>query len=292
MARLAEEVGFDSLWVGDHLLYRYPDGSTKGPWEAWSLLAALAATTKRVEIGPLVACTAFHSPPMLAKKAATVDEISGGRLILGLGAGWHEPEYNAFGFRYDHRVGRFEEAFTIIRTLLREGEIDFVGQYYSARECELLPRPTRPGGPPLLIGSYGRRMLEITVPHVDAWNVWHAYYGNQPAGLAPLVQRLEDACHDAGRDPDSIIRTAAVLIQLPGGTGRVSASDAQSDTALSGTPEEIADGLHAFTSARMQHLQLVLDPITYESIEAMGRVLELLDAGDPADQARGGWAAS
>src|SRR5215211_2330343 len=130
MARRGEELGFDSIWVGDHLLYRNPGEPPRGPWEAFSLLAALAAVTSRIELGPLVACTGFRHPAMLAKQAVTVDEISGGRLILGVGSGWHEPEFAAFGGQFDHRVGRFEEAFTILRTLLREGEIDFAGQFY------------------------------------------------------------------------------------------------------------------------------------------------------------------
>ncbi|HET7141824.1 MAG TPA: LLM class flavin-dependent oxidoreductase, partial [Candidatus Limnocylindria bacterium] len=117
MALTAERIGLDSVWVGDHLLYRWPDAEPRGPWEAWSTLAALAAVTERVELGPLVAATSFHNPGMLAKMAATIDEISGGRLILGLGAGWNETEYRAFGVPYDHRVSRFEEAFAIIRGL-------------------------------------------------------------------------------------------------------------------------------------------------------------------------------
>ncbi|MEO7663979.1 MAG: LLM class flavin-dependent oxidoreductase, partial [Candidatus Limnocylindrales bacterium] len=121
MARRAEELGYDTLWLGDHLLYRFPDGTSRGPWEAWTMLSALAAATSRIKLGPLVASTAFHAPAMLAKLAATVDEVSGGRLILGLGAGWNEAEYLAYGFPFDHRVSRFEEAFTIIRTLLAEG---------------------------------------------------------------------------------------------------------------------------------------------------------------------------
>ncbi|MDQ3871922.1 MAG: LLM class flavin-dependent oxidoreductase, partial [Chloroflexota bacterium] len=155
MARLAEAVGFDSLWVGDHLLYRRAGERVKGPWEAWSVLAAVAAATNRVELGPLVACTAFHNPAMLAKKAATIDEISGGRLILGLGAGWNEVEFGAYGFPFDHRVSRFEEAFTIIRMLLRDGAVDFRGEYFQVRDCELVPRGPRPHGPPLMVGSEG-----------------------------------------------------------------------------------------------------------------------------------------
>src|SRR5205814_10591720 len=139
MATRAEELGFDSLWVGDHLLYREPGERARGPWEAWSQLAALAAVTSRIQLGPLVASTSFHNPAMLAKKAATIDEISGGRLTLGLGAGWNEPEYRAFGFPFDHRADRFEEAFAIIRGLLREGRVDFAGRYHEARDALLLP---------------------------------------------------------------------------------------------------------------------------------------------------------
>src|SRR3990172_4863641 len=144
MARRAEAHGYDSIWVGDHLLYRRPNDRARGPWEAWSILAALAEATERVEIGPLVAATSFHNPAMLAKKAATVDEISGGGPLPGLRAGWDEGEEPAFGFPFDHRISRFEEAFTIIRTLLRDGAIDFDGRFYRARDCELLPRSARP----------------------------------------------------------------------------------------------------------------------------------------------------
>src|SRR5215217_5789497 len=219
MARLAESVGFDSLWLGDHLLYRYEDGN-RGPWEAWSMLAALAAVTDRVELGPLVACTSFHSPAMLAKKAAAVDEISGGRLILGLGAGWNEPDYAAFGFPYDHRVDRFAEAFTIIRTLLRDGAIDFDGKYYQARDCELLPRAARPHGPPLMVGSNGERMLSLTLPHVDSWNAWYAWFGNDPATLQPMLASVDEACRQVGRDPATLERTVAVLVRMEDGEGR------------------------------------------------------------------------
>src|SRR5918993_1332244 len=157
MAQLAEQVGFDSLWLGDHLLYDLAVGP-RGPWEVWTSLAALAASTSTIEIGPLVACTSFHAPAMLAKQAATVDAISGGRLILALGAGWNPPDYRAFGFPYDHRVSRFDEAFTIIRTLLTEGAIDFHGEYHDVTGCVLHPMSPRPGGPPLMVGSIGDRM--------------------------------------------------------------------------------------------------------------------------------------
>ena len=137
IARAAEGAGFDSIWLGDHLLYDLPDGAVRGPWEVWTALAGLAAVTDRVQLGPLVASTSFHAPAMLAKLAATVDAISGGRLVLGLGAGWNEREYTAFGFPYDKRVSRFEEAFTIVRELVRTGRSDFHGTYYDVADCVL-----------------------------------------------------------------------------------------------------------------------------------------------------------
>jgi alkanesulfonate monooxygenase SsuD/methylene tetrahydromethanopterin reductase-like flavin-dependent oxidoreductase (luciferase family) len=281
MAHTAEDVGFDSLWVGDHLLYRRPSGNV-GPWEVWTTLAALAAATKRVEIGPLVAATSFHAPPMLAKMAATVDEISGGRLILGLGAGWNEPDYTAFGFPYDQRVSRFEEAFTIIRTLLREGRIDFEGKFYTARDCELVPRGApaqHPNGPPLMVGSTSRRMLAITAPHVDVWNEWHDKFANQPENLAPLMAQVDEAARVAGRSPADIARTVTVLVHLTGGKGR-SSSYAEPTPPHDGTkPAEMAATLRRYADAGISHVQLVLDPITVESIAECAPILEALDKG-------------
>lgn len=276
MALTAEAAGFDSLWVGDHLLYRDDDG-TRGPWEAWSLLAALAAVTDRVELGPLVAATSFHNPVMLAKKATTVDEISDGRLILGLGAGWNRTEYDAYGFPYDHRVSRFEEAFTIIRILLADGAIDFDGTYYSARECVLDP-PARQGGIPLMIGSQGPRMLSITLPYVSLWNGWHAWRGNTPEGARELVAKVDDACGEAGVSPDSVERTMAVLVRTPGSEDRLIGSPGRPlSRAIGGTQDQIAESLMAFSSAGISHVQLVVDPITVESIEWLGGVLQTLD---------------
>jgi alkanesulfonate monooxygenase SsuD/methylene tetrahydromethanopterin reductase-like flavin-dependent oxidoreductase (luciferase family) len=280
MARAIEDVGFDAVWIGDHLLYRWPGiVETRGPWECWTMLAAIAASTSRISLGPLVASTSFHAPAMLAKQAATVDEISGGRLILGLGAGWNETEYRAFGFPFDHRISRFEEAFTIIRTLLREGSIDFDGVYYQARDCELRPSPTRPGGPPILLGSYGERMLQIAAPHINAWNAWYDATGNRPAGVARLREIVDAAARVAGRDPAEIERTVAVLVQMPDGTGRFAGSDTASRIpALAGPAEVMADALRAYARAGIGAVQLVLDPITRASIETFGAVLELLDA--------------
>jgi probable F420-dependent oxidoreductase len=279
MARDAELAGFDSLWLGDHLLYDLPGGITRGPWEVWTSLAALAAVTQRVQLGPLVASTSFHAPAMLAKQAATVDAISGGRLVLGLGAGWNEREYRAYGFPYDHRVSRFEEAFTVIRRLLREGRVDFAGTYYRVEDCVLDPGPARPGGPPLMLGSVGPRMLRIGLPHVDAWNVWWSDYGNTAEGFAALRGRVDAAAAEAGRAPGEVEATAAVLVRLTGGRGRLMGDGYDADVApVQGSPTEIADQLEAFARAGARHLQLILDPITRDSIERLAQTLAVLDA--------------
>ena len=279
MVRAIEDLGYDSIWVGEHLLYRWPDRPSRGPWEAWTSMAAIAAATTRVEFGPLVACTNFHNPALLAKQASTIDEISGGRLILGLGAGWNETEFRAFGFPFDHRIDRFEEAFTIIRTLLRDGAIDFDGQFYQARDCELLPPGARPGGPPLMIGSIGPRMLRITMPHADAWNVWFADTNNSPEGVTALRDLVDEACREVGRDPAEVVRTVAVQVRLPGGRGRIQGSYATAaPPPLEGAPDHMAEVLRAYAREGIAHVQLVLDPIDRTSIEAFAPVLERLGA--------------
>jgi alkanesulfonate monooxygenase SsuD/methylene tetrahydromethanopterin reductase-like flavin-dependent oxidoreductase (luciferase family) len=280
MARLAEEMGFDSVWFVDHLIYR-DDLTTleqQGVWECWSVLAALAAVTERVELGSLVTPTSFRNPALFAKIVDTVEEISSGRVILGLGAGYHAPEYRAFGFPHDHRASRFEEAFTIIRTLLREGRIDFEGTYYSARECELRPRGPRPNGPPIMIGSKGPRMLRITLPHVELWNAWLSGSRSHPDQVPPLRALVDDACREVGRDPATVERTVSIMVDQTG--TRAIGPSMHPDTAepLTGSPEEIAAGIRAFAAQGISHLQMYLVPNTIQSIERFGRVLEVLSA--------------
>jgi probable F420-dependent oxidoreductase len=275
IAVTAEESGFDSIWVGDHLLFRDPTWGVRGPLEAWSMLAALGEATERVLIGPLVAATSFHNPAMIAKKAATVDDISGGRLILGLGAGWNLPEYEAFGFPFDHRVSRFEEAFTVIRTLIREGAIDFEGRFHTHRDMELLPRAR--ADMPLLIGSNGPRMLRVAAPHVDLWNSWYTHFDNRPEGLAHLLENVEVACEEFGRDPAEIGRTAAVLVQLERGTGRIAGSSERPEVeAVTGSPAGIAESLARFGEAGISHIQIVLDPIDTRAVEGLAEAVSLI----------------
>jgi alkanesulfonate monooxygenase SsuD/methylene tetrahydromethanopterin reductase-like flavin-dependent oxidoreductase (luciferase family) len=267
MARAAEEGGFDSIWVGDHLLYRGDGAQERGPWEAWTLLSALAAATERVELGPLVACAGFHPPALIAKMAATVAEVSDGRFVLGLGAGWNEAEFRAFGLPFDRLVSRFEESFAIVRGLLAGERVTLAGRYWQAEDAVLLPRPAKP--PRLMIGSNGPRMLAIALPHVDAWNTWYTDFGNTAEGFAALNERIGAAARDAGRAPEEIERSACVHVVLD----RAAVDRPIEAPPLEGTPEQIAARLRELAEAGADEAILVASPITERSIRALGEVV-------------------
>jgi alkanesulfonate monooxygenase SsuD/methylene tetrahydromethanopterin reductase-like flavin-dependent oxidoreductase (luciferase family) len=275
MARAAEEVGFDSIWVGDHLLYRDDGRPERGPWDAWTLLAGLAGVTERVTLGPLVACTAFRRPGLLARTAAAMDELSGGRLVLALGAGWNEPEYHAFGIPFDNRVVRFAEAFEIIRRLLAGERVSFAGDYETVNDAVLLPEPAR--RPSLMVGATGPRMLAASLPHVDAWNTWYDVYGNTPEGFAELNRTVDEAAHGVGRDPQAIERSACVLVVLDRAAGERPIPDGISP--VEGSPDEIATHLRELAQAGADEAILVVSPIDERSIRRLGGALAALDRG-------------
>jgi alkanesulfonate monooxygenase SsuD/methylene tetrahydromethanopterin reductase-like flavin-dependent oxidoreductase (luciferase family) len=263
MARAAEECRFDSLWVGDHLLYRDPD---RGPWDCWTTLAWLAGITERVTLGPLVACTAFHPPGVLARQAAAVDELCGGRLVLGLGAGWNEPEFRAFGLPFDHHVSRFEEAFEIVRRLLDGERVTFHGRFHAADDAVLLPPPAR--RPKLMIGANAPRMLSIALPHVDGWNTWFTRYGNTAEGFARHNAEIDVAAERAGRDPGTLERSACVFVALEGSGAR------QNDLGTPPVPAgALEEHLRSLAQAGADEAILVADPISEASIRSLGRAI-------------------
>jgi probable F420-dependent oxidoreductase len=275
LVQRAEQLGFDSAWVPEHFLFHFDQpnawtGHTDGgAWECWSLLAALAAATTRIELGPLVSCTSFHNPALLAKMADTIDEIAGGRLILGLGAGWNHDEFRAFGFPFDHRASRFEEAVTIIHTLLHQGTIDFDGTYYQARACELRPRGPRAAGPPILIGTTRPRMLRLTARYADFWNV-DLWGQHGPAEVAALRPSVDAACVAVGRDPTTLGRTLGLSMNPLG------RDDIPTHEAIRGAPEELAQVLQAFAAEGITHIQVLLLPCSLASLEAFAPTLEVL----------------
>lgn len=257
LARQAEDGGIDSLWLSDHFFHRGPDvpiGGEDGYLEAWTLLSALAATTSRVTLGHLVLATSFRPPGLLAKMAATADDVSGGRLILGLGCGWHEPEYVAFGYPFDHRVGRFEEALQVIVPLLRGERVTFEGQYVQVREAAIVPPPMRPSIP-VVVAATGARMLRLTARYADAWQT--AWFGLPDERFRGRHADLLDACAAEGRDPATLELTVGIEI-----SGETSAA-----ASLPIDPAAIADALAAWAAEGVDHLQLAVVPSTVATFE-------------------------
>jgi alkanesulfonate monooxygenase SsuD/methylene tetrahydromethanopterin reductase-like flavin-dependent oxidoreductase (luciferase family) len=274
MARAAEEVGFDSIWVGDHLLYREDDRPERGPWDAWTVMAALAGVTERVVIGPLVACLGFHPPGLVARMAAAIDEISGGRFVLGVGSGWNEPEFRAFGLPFDHRASRFLESFEIIRRLLAGERVTSEGRFWQVEDAVLLPPPARVT--PVMLGTSGPRQLAATLPYAGSWNTWWDAYGNSADGFVVTNAKISAIAESAGRDPAEVERSACVLVSFDPTAGeRPHEEDAPP---LTGSPATIAQALRDLAEAGAHEAILVLDPINETTVRQCGDVLAALDA--------------
>jgi probable F420-dependent oxidoreductase len=268
LAMQAEADGFDSIWLVDHLFYRDADGTT-GVWESWTVLSALAEATRRIELGPLVLCNSLRNPAILAKMATTLDEVSQGRLILGIGAGWNEPEYQAFGLPFDHRVDRLEEALQVLAPLLRDGHTDFAGRYYQARDCEIAPRGPRPAGPPLLVGGEGPRMLTLAARYGDMWNTG---YMGEPETMAEPFARITAACRQVGRDPATLDVTAFIGLWFPDLRPE---KPKAFENPLTGTPAEIAAAMRGYEELGVPHIMFQCVPANEQSEQRLAEALHL-----------------
>jgi probable F420-dependent oxidoreductase len=268
LALAAEAVGCESFWLPDHLIYRPHELDQLGCWEAFTCLSALASATSTIALGSFVAATSFRNPVLLAKMAATMDEISDGRFLLGLGAGNWEPEHTAFGYPFDHRASRFEEAIKIIAPLLRDGEVDFHGTYYEATDCVLRPRGPSPSGPPIWGGGKGARMQRIIARYADAYiDIWPT----EPEEVAEHWANMINVCAEVGRDPRTLDLTVGTFVQLPGN------GEPADGRAIRGSYAEIAETLQAFAPAGAGHVVVDFRPeISVRAIEEFGRVLELM----------------
>jgi probable F420-dependent oxidoreductase len=267
LAQAAERAGLDSIWLPDHLLFRI---SERGEvfWEVFTMLGALAAVTTRLTLGTIVVATPFRPPAVVAKSAATLDAISGGRLILGLGAGWYQPEFEAFGYPFDHLASRFEEALQIIAPLLREGQADFHGQYYQVHDGVLRPRGPSRHGPPLMIAGRRPRMLQLAARYADAWNTaWHV----EPSMVKASYEEFKQACATVGRDATTVELTLGTMVNL-----LAAGEQAGQTNAISGPPEAIARRLASFAQESVRHVIVMLDPLTTESIEQFGQIVDLV----------------
>jgi alkanesulfonate monooxygenase SsuD/methylene tetrahydromethanopterin reductase-like flavin-dependent oxidoreductase (luciferase family) len=271
----SETLAFDSIWVFDHLLFRRPGEPMAGVHEAWTILSALAATTTQAEIGALVMCTAFRNPGLLAKMAAAADEVSGGRLILGLGAGWHEPEFEAFGYPFDHRVGRFEEALRVITPLLRGDSVTLDGRWHTTHDAVLLPPPGR--RIPVLVAARGPRMLRLTAELADAWNV--AWHGHPDERFATKLAEMDAALAVAGRAPATLTRTSGIIVRDP---DQRTAADAPA-AAFAGPVDELAVVLDEHAAAGIDHAIVWLEPKTPRSLDRLAEAVAIHRARQPAD---------
>ena len=263
MAVAAEEGGANSIWVADHLFYRFDDAGTRGLWEAMTILAALADATKRVELGPLVMCVPFRNPGLIAWIANTIDEVSAGRFVVGLGSGWSEDEFRAFDFQFDRRVSYFAESLEVIVPLLRNGEANFEGQFVKGT-AELRPPGPRAGkgGPPILIAGTKPRMMSLIAKHADRWNsVW---YGLPTDDFRHERHDLEQACAAIGRDPKTIEVSAGLQVSEQSGP----VNDFEF---LYGAADQIADGLGKWRDEGVTEVICRMEP---PSVELVSRITE------------------
>jgi alkanesulfonate monooxygenase SsuD/methylene tetrahydromethanopterin reductase-like flavin-dependent oxidoreductase (luciferase family) len=278
LAVRAEEIGFDTVWTADELLWRPEGGRTQGWWECVAMTGAVAAATSRIKVGTWILSALHRNPGITAKAVETLDEISGGRFVFGLGAGHAGRQGHAFGLPEDRTVGRFEEALEIILPLLREGRADFEGTFHAARDLEHRPVGPRPGAIPIMIGAKGPRMLRLAARHADIWS-WFVEERSDIDEFAPRLAALESACAEVGRDPATIGRSAGIVVEPTAVSGAAEALAAP----IRGSAVEIADRLLAFSAAGFDHLEILPWPPTIAALDAMAPVLELLDAGRPSE---------
>lgn len=270
MARATEETGLDSGWIADHFFYRAPDGTEAGMHEAWTSLSAVAAITSRIELGPIVLCASFRNPGLTARMAATLDEISGGRLILGVGCGWHEPEYDALGLPFDHRVGRFEEWLEIVARLLAGERVTVEGAFHRANDAVLVPPPAR--HIPILIAAKRPRMLEITARRADAWNT--AWYAWPDERLRTQLAALASALDAAGRDQGAVTRTVGLIVRDP---DQPPVPEPEAN-AIDGSVDDLARALEAYRDLGVAHVQAILEPMSPRSVERLAEAVRLVRA--------------
>jgi alkanesulfonate monooxygenase SsuD/methylene tetrahydromethanopterin reductase-like flavin-dependent oxidoreductase (luciferase family) len=260
IARAAEDGGLHSIWVADHLFIYGGDGPVRGAWESIAMLGALADATKRVELGPLVLCAPFRNPGLIAWAANTLDEISGGRFVLGLGAGWHQPEFDAFGFEFDHKVSVLEDSLNTLVPLLREGHVDYDGRWATGH-AELRPPGPRPEGPPILIAGARPRMMSLIARWADRWNsVW---YGLPTDEFRAERADLEAACTKTGRDPSTIEVSVGIRVRAPETIER------NSPEAVVGAIDPLVEAFTAWRAEGVDEVMCALDPPSTEMVEVI-----------------------
>jgi alkanesulfonate monooxygenase SsuD/methylene tetrahydromethanopterin reductase-like flavin-dependent oxidoreductase (luciferase family) len=274
LARRAEEMGFDVVWTSDELLWRPANREAQGWWEGVSMAAAIAAVTSRIKVGTWILSALHRNPGITAKAVETIDEISGGRFVFGLGAGHAGQQAHAFGLPEDHVVARFEEAIQIIVPLLRQGRANVDGTFHAARDLEHRPVGPRPGRIPIMIGAKGPRMLRIAALHADIWS-WFVEERSEVADFAPKLAALHAACVEVGRDPATIRKSAGIIVEPTD----VGGSETDFGIPIRGSADEIAEALRSFASAGFTNVEVLVWPPSPATLDAMAPVLERLEDG-------------
>ena len=272
MAVRAESAGFDTIWTTDELLWRASDGPPQGVWEGVAMAGAVAAVTTHAAVGTWVLSALHRNPGIIAKAAETLDEISGGRFIFGLGAGHAWPgQANAFGLPERDIFPRFDEALQIIVPLLRGGHADFEGQWHAARDLPQRPVGPRPNGIPIMIGGNGPKGQRHAVRHADIYSCYIEDRAHvDEAG--PRLASLDAICAELGRDPASIGRSVGLVVNPTEPAG------AKVHT-ISGSVPEIADAIRSFREAGFTRLEIMLTPGTLEAFDALAPVVDRVHEG-------------
>ncbi len=267
LAVLTEQGNLDSIWVADHLFIVGGDGEPRGAWESLTILGALADATTRVELGPFVLCTPFRNAGLIAWAANTLDEISQGRFVMGLGSGWHQPEFDAFGFEFQRRVSVFEDSLNVLVPLVREATVVYEGEWSKGR-AELRPPRRRPNGPPILMAGSKPRMMSLIAKWADRWNsVW---YGLPTDEFRAERTELVEACEAIGRDPASIDVSAGIVIQDP------RTIDRNDGEGIVGNVEGIADAFAAWEAEGVDEVMCRLGPPSTGVVETIATAAEAL----------------
>jgi alkanesulfonate monooxygenase SsuD/methylene tetrahydromethanopterin reductase-like flavin-dependent oxidoreductase (luciferase family) len=273
-ARLAEEIGFDSVFIPDELLWHpstWP--GPRGYWECVSMLGAVAASTSTVEVGTWVLSALHRNPALTAKVAETIDEISGGRFLFGLGSGHAGTQGAAFGYPLDRTIGRYEEALQVIVALLREGRSDFRGEFHRTTDLEQRPRGPRAGAIPLMLAGHGPRTMRLAARYADVWS-GYATESSLPPAFEPMLRQLDEVCLEVGRDPSTIGRSIGVWVEP---TDEHGAEAEDQGVPITGSAAEIADTIRAYAAMGLTRLELMLWPLTLGAVAAMAPVLADLD---------------
>jgi len=270
LASRAEAIGLDTVWTADEIVWRFPEwAGPRGWWECLAITGAVAASTSSIQVGTWVLSALHRNPGMIASAAETLDEISGGRFVLGLGAGHGGGGASEFGYPAGQTVSRYAESLEIVVPMLRGETVTFEGEFHRAQGAEVLPHGPRPGQVPLMLGGHAPRTMTLAATHADIWSAF-ATTSSLPSAFAPLTRQLDQICESIGRDPASIGRSIGVFVEP--GDAKV-AESIGFGVGITGSSDQIIESLAGFASVGVTRVEIVPYPNTMETLERLAPVL-------------------